>query len=134
MMKSVDVVAALVWDKGRFLICQRPAHKARGLLWEFPGGKVEEVETHPQALKREIREELDAEIRVNGLFCKLTHEYPDLVVNLYVYEAELEKGSTIHLLEHNASGWIAPGEIGSYDFCPADETVLEIIKQRSAKS
>lgn len=131
MTKRVDVVAALVWDKGRFLICQRPARKARGLLWEFPGGKVETGETHAQALQREIKEELDAEISVGGLFCRLTHNYPDLTVDLYVYEAVLES-EMIRLLEHNAAEWITPGEIDNYSFCPADETVLDKIKQRSA--
>ena len=59
MSKShIEVVAALIWDKDKFLICQRPAHKARGLLWEFVGGKVEQGETKAQALKRECQEEL----------------------------------------------------------------------------
>ena len=131
MMKRVDVVAALVWDKGRFLICQRPARKARGLLWEFPGGKVEAGETHARALRREIKEELDAEISVGSLFCRLTHEYSDLTVDLYVYEAVLESEG-IRLMEHNAAEWITPGEIDKYSFCPADVTVLDKIKQRSA--
>ena len=59
-----EVVAALIWDKGKFMICQRPAHKARGLLWEFVGGKVEPGETRAQALIRECREELDITLAV----------------------------------------------------------------------
>ncbi|MCR4620843.1 MAG: (deoxy)nucleoside triphosphate pyrophosphohydrolase [Clostridiales bacterium] len=131
MTNTVDVVAALVWDAGRFLICQRPPQKARGLLWEFPGGKVEKGETREQALKREMKEELDADIRVKGLFCALTHVYPDLSVNLFVYEAELTC-DRLRMLEHNAINWIKPAEIEQYTFCPADEGVLNIIKQRSA--
>lgn len=61
-----EVVAALIWDQNKFMICQRPAHKARGLLWEFVGGKVEPGESKEQALIRECREELAVTLRVGG--------------------------------------------------------------------
>ncbi len=129
-MKIVNVAAAIVIEDGRVFATQRGYGPWKD-WWEFPGGKVEAGETHARALRREIKEELDAEISVGSLFCRLTHEYPDLTVDLYVYEAVLESEG-IRLMEHNAAEWITPGEIDNYSFCPADETVLDKIKQRSA--
>ena len=71
----VEVVAALIWENDKFMICQRPAHKARGLLWEFVGGKVEPGETKEQALIRECREELNITLSVGDVFMEVTHEY-----------------------------------------------------------
>lgn len=119
----VDVVAALIWDGDRFLICQRPAHKARGLLWEFVGGKVEPGETKAQALVRECREELDILVDVGDVFMELTHAYPDITVRLTLFRARIA-GGTPKLLEHNAIAWITPAEIPGYDFCPADAAIL----------
>ena len=90
-MKITEVVAALIWNEGRFMICQRPAHKARGLLWEFAGGKVEAGETREQALIRECREELDVELAVEDVFMDVVHEYPDLTVHLTLFNASIEK-------------------------------------------
>ena len=92
MARTIEVVAALIWRSGRFLACQRPPHKARALLWEFPGGKIEPGESGPEALVRECREELDADIRVLGAFMDVTHAYPDLTVHLTLYESELASG------------------------------------------
>ena len=124
----VDVVAALIWDDDRFLACQRPAHKARGLLWEFVGGKVEPGETHAQALIRECREELDITVRVGDLFMELVHEYPDLTVRLSLYHAVIAEG-TPQKLEHHDIRWITPGEIDGLEFCPADKDILKRIKE-----
>ena len=123
-----DVVAALIWDGDRFLACQRPAHKARGLLWEFVGGKVEPGETHAQALIRECREELDIEVRVGELFMELTHEYPDLTVRLSLYHACIASG-TPQKLEHHDLRWLLPSEVDDYVFCPADKDILNRIKE-----
>ena len=79
-----EVVAALIWKGNQFMICQRPAHKARGLLWEFVGGKVEPGETKQQALIRECREELAVTLDVGDVFMEVTHEYPDLRVRCTV--------------------------------------------------
>ena len=87
-----EVVAALIWDGDRFLICQRPAHKARGLLWEFVGGKVEPGETKEDALIRECREELDITLSVGDVFMEVTHEYPDLTVYLTLFHARIAAG------------------------------------------
>ncbi|HAG57152.1 MAG TPA: 8-oxo-dGTP diphosphatase MutT [Ruminococcaceae bacterium] len=122
-----EVVAALIWEEGRFLICQRPAHKARGLLWEFVGGKVEPGETKPEALIRECREELAVTVAVGDVFMELTHTYPDLTVHLTLFHAKIESG-TPQLLEHNDIRWIRAEQISQYDFCPADEEILQALQ------
>ena len=127
----VEVVAALIRDNGKFLICQRPAHKARGLLWEFAGGKIEEGERGEDALKRECREELGIEVSAGEIFIEVTHKYPDICVHLTVYNARITEG-TPKLLEHAALKWITPEEIKFYNFCPADDKILKkILKERS---
>ena len=91
----VEVVAALVHDTEnprRFLICQRPAHKARGLLWEFVGGKVEPGETKREALARECREELGVAVSVGDVYMELTHDYPDLTIRLTLFHAKITDG------------------------------------------
>ena len=123
-----DVVAALIWEGDRFLACQRPAHKARGLLWEFVGGKVEPGETHAQALIRECREELGITVGVGDLFMELTHEYPDLTVRLSLYHAVIEAGVP-QKLEHHDLRWMLPSEVDVFSFCPADEDILKRIKE-----
>ena len=121
-----QVVAALIWDGGRFMICQRPAHKARGLLWEFVGGKLEPGETKQAALIRECREELAVELTVGEVFMQVLHEYPDITVELTLFHAVIAQGVP-QKLEHNDIRWITPAEISNYDFCPADVEILERI-------
>ena len=122
-----DVVAALIWEGDRFLACQRPAHKARGLLWEFVGGKVEPGESREEALIRECREELDITIAPRDVFLTVIHEYPDLTVRLTLFNASIVSG-TPKLLEHNDLRWITVQEIDSLEFCPADEEILKKLK------
>lgn len=126
-MKVTEVVAALIWQGDRFMICQRPAHKARGLLWEFVGGKVEPGETGEEALIRECREELNVTVAVGDVFMDVLHAYPDLTVHLVLYHACIEAGIP-EKLEHNDIRFILPEEIDSYDFCPADEEILIRLK------
>ena len=123
-----EVVAALIWRGERFLACQRPAHKARGLLWEFVGGKVEPGETREQALVRECREELDVTVVPGEVFMEVVHEYPDQTVHLTLFHAALPKGEP-KALEHNDLRWITVQEIDQLSFCPADEVILERLKQ-----
>ena len=123
-----EVVAALIRDGERFFICQRPAHKARGLLWEFVGGKVEPGETPEAALVRECREELGVTVAVGNKFMDVVHEYPDLTVHLTLFEASIADGIP-QKLEHNAFAWITAGEIPEYNFCPADTTILQKIRE-----
>ncbi len=127
-----EVVAALIWADEKFMICQRPANKARGLLWEFVGGKVEAGETKEQALIRECREELDVTLSVGEVFMDVVHEYPDLTVHLTLFNATIFEGIP-KKLEHNDIKWIMPAEIPNYDFCPADEEILEKIKKYYGK-
>ena len=118
-----EVVAALIWEGERFMICQRPAQKARGLLWEFVGGKVEPGETKQQALIRECQEELAVTVVPQDVFMDVVHEYPDLTVHLTLFNAVIAEGVP-QKLEHNDIQWITVEEIGNYEFCPADETIL----------
>ena len=123
-----EVVAALIWEGDKFMICQRPAHKARGLLWEFVGGKVEMGETKERALIRECREELAVTVAPRDVFMDVVHEYPDLTVHLTLFNASIAEG-TPKMLEHNDIQWITVGEIDNYAFCPADETILARLKE-----
>ncbi len=132
-MKTItEVVAALIWEGDRFLICQRPAHKARGLLWEFVGGKVEPGETKQAALIRECREELAVEISVGSIFTDVLHQYPDLTVHLTLFHAAIASG-TPKLLEHADLRWITPAQIPDFDFCPADVEILAKIASSQAQ-
>ena len=123
-----DVVAALIWEHDKFMICQRPAHKARVLLWEFVGGKVEPGETMADALIRECREELDIMVNVGEIYTQVVHEYPDIQIRLTLCHCTVAAG-TPKLLEHNDLRWIHPSQIPEFDFCPADVDILEKIKQ-----
>ena len=124
-----EVVAALIWEGEKFMICRRPAHKARGLLWEFVGGKVEPGETKEQALVRECREELAITVAVGSVFTEVTHVYPDLTIHLTLFNARIAEG-TPQKLEHSDIRWITPAEIGKYEFCPADEEILGQIREK----
>ena len=122
-----EVVAALIWAQDKFMICQRSAHKARGLLWEFVGGKVEPGETNEHALIRECQEELAITLDVGEVFMDVVHEYPDLTVHLTLFHATIHEG-TPQKLEHNDIRWITVDEIDQYAFCPADEEILRRLK------
>ena len=123
-----EVVAALIWEGDRFLIGQRPEHKARGLLWEFVGGKIEPGESKEQALIRECREELDVEIQVGDVFLEVTHEYTDLTVHLTLFHASIVRRIP-QKLEHQDLRWITPQEIENYAFCPADQVILDKLRR-----
>lgn len=109
------------------MICQRPAQKAKGLLWEFVGGKVEPGETKEQALIRECQEELAVTLDVGDVFMDVIRKYPDLTVQLTLFNASIQLGIP-QKLEHNDIRWITVYEIDRYDFCPADEEILTRLK------
>ena len=126
-MSTTEVVAALIWKGDRFMICQRPPYKARGLLWEFVGGKVEPGESREEALVRECQEELDITVSVGDVFTDVTHVYPDISIHLTLFHAMIAKG-TPRLLEHFDLRWILPSEIDAFEFCPADREILEKLR------
>ncbi len=128
MKKITEVVAALIWDDDKFMICQRPIQKARALLWEFVGGKVEAGETKEKALIRECREELSVELSVGDVFMSVIHEYPDINVRLTLFNTTIKDGVP-QKLEHNDIKWITKEEIPQYDFCPADAEILKRIAE-----
>lgn len=128
-----EVVAALIWHGERFMICQRPAHKARGMLWEFVGGKVKPGESKEQALVRECREELAVEVAVGDIFLEVTHTYPDITVHLTLFHASIVQGVP-QKLEHNDIRYITVDEIPQYEFCPADEVILQKLRQEGGRS
>lgn len=123
-----EVVAALILEQGRFLICRRPAGKSQALLWEFVGGKVEPGETKEQALVRECREELGITIDTGEVFMQVVHEYPDMTVHLTLYQVQIIAGRP-QMLEHCALAWVTPEEIKNYEFCPADQPILAQIQK-----
>ena len=125
-MGVTEVVAALIRQGNTFMICQRPRHKARGLLWEFVGGKVEKGETKAEALVRECREELAVTVSVGEIFMEVDHVYPDLTVHLTLFNASIAEG-TPQLLEHEDLRFITKEEIPDFAFCPADEEILKKI-------
>ena len=129
--RIIEVVAALIWRGDRFQACQRPPEKARGLLWEFVGGKVETGESGPEALVRDCREELDVTLDVGCAFMDVTHEYPDLTVHLTLYEAEIAQGEP-KMLEHHDIRWVTVQEMDDLEFCPADQVFLQEIRKRRA--
>jgi 8-oxo-dGTP diphosphatase len=128
----VEVVAGLIWKEGKFMICQRPENKARALLWEFVGGKVERGESREDALIRECKEELDVTVKPIDVFCTVDHVYPDITIRLILFNAEIVEGEP-KMLEHNDLKWITAEEIDNYQFCPADKEILERIKCSTAR-
>lgn len=125
---KITVVAALIWQEGKFLVCRRPEGKSRALLWEFVGGKVEKGETKQQALVRECMEELAISVEVGKQYCHLVHVYDDVTVDLTLFHAIITHGTPV-LLEHAELRWITPNQTDELDFCPADTPILKKIKE-----
>lgn len=126
----VQVVAALIWQGDKFMICQRPVNKTRALEWEFVGGKAEKGETLEEALIRECHEEIGATVSVGDIFMELDHVYPDIAIHLTLFNCKIAEGA-VQKLEHNDIRFITPDEISQYNFCPADKEILaKIIAER----
>ena len=122
----IEVVAGIIYKDGKFLIAQRSLKKAQGGLWEFPGGKVEPEETKENALIREIKEEFNADIRVDGYVGENIHHYPEKDIKLMFYKATL-LSDTITLNEREDDKWITREDKYKYEFAGADEMVFELI-------
>lgn len=125
-MKRIEVVAAIIRKEGRIFATQRGYGEWKD-WWEFPGGKMEPGETPEEALKREIREELSTEIRVDELLCTVEYDYPKFHLMLHCYLCSLVT-EALHLNEHEAARWLANDELDSVKWLPADREVIEKIK------
>lgn len=123
-MNTIEVTAAVIRQDDKFLICQRAPEKSCGLLWEFPGGKIEPGETGEACIVRECREELGVEVFVERELEELYQEYPEQIVHLYFYLCQIKNG-VVDRREHKAIAWITKDQIESYMFCPADKKFLE---------
>jgi len=122
-VRTIRVVAAVIESEGRYLITQRRPAAVLPLLWEFPGGRVEESETDSIALKREVSHRLGVEIDVGQLISFVSHPYERYVVDLYLYECRIQSGELSPLAVH-AFKWVTSDEFDRYPFTPADEASM----------
>ena len=125
--KHIEVAAAIIVDKGKIFATQRGYGEFKD-GWEFPGGKIEQGETPKQALKREIREELDTEIEVGELFDTVEYDYPDFHLTLYCFLCAIKSGELV-LKEHEAAKWRTGESLDSVEWLPADIGVIEKLKE-----
>ena len=124
--KMIEVVAGVIYKEDKFLIAQRNLKKAQGGFWEFPGGKLEKNETYEDALKREIKEEFNADIKVDKYIGENIHHYPDRDIKLVFYKATL-LSDNIELLEHEDYKWITKDDKDKFEFAGADIKVFDMI-------
>ncbi|HEY3816759.1 MAG TPA: (deoxy)nucleoside triphosphate pyrophosphohydrolase [Polyangiaceae bacterium] len=122
--RTIRVVAAVLEKDGRYLITQRRATAVLPLMWEFPGGRVEDGETDAHALKREVRHRLGAEIEVGKLISFVSHPYEHYVVDLFLYECTLLGDKTLEGRNVNAFQWVTSAEFDQFPFTPADEASM----------
>ena len=122
----IEVTAAVIRDNGKFLICQRPKGKNCELLWEFPGGKVQENETEELAIEREIKEEFEMDIKVIRFLTNNVCEYPKKTIDLRLYECKFLAGE-FHLHDHSEYQFVDRKEIIKFDLCPADIPLAKYI-------
>ena len=126
-MKTVEVVAAIILNDGKVFATQRGYGGFKG-WWEFPGGKIEAGESPEEALVREIREELEAEIKVGELFETVEWDYPDFHLTMHCYICSL-MSETLHLNEHEAALWLGRENLHSVKWLPADEELISLIEK-----
>ncbi len=129
MKKHIQVAAALIFDNGKLLATKRGdspyayvAHK-----YEFAGGKIEHGESGEAAVKRELKEELDMEVRVGNLYACETYEYPDFIITLWLYECDML--SSFALKEHESYRWFSPSELDADEWAPADAEIVNALKR-----
>ena len=128
----VKVVAGVIERDGKVFIVRRMKGDKLGNKWEFPGGKLESGETPEEALRRELREELDVETEVGAFICSSTYEYPHITVELLAYRVRLLSGEiTLHV--HDASLWVAPGGLDAFDFPAANQAIIGELKKKGVK-
>jgi 8-oxo-dGTP diphosphatase len=121
-MKTVIVTASLIIEQGKVLVTQRKKNSSHGLLWEFPGGKVKEGEDPREALRRELKEELDVEVEVGMIFDAVFYSYPEYPILLLVYRCRIEKGSLKPIGCHDLR-WVTLKELEKLAMPPADDPI-----------
>ena len=126
--KSIEVVAAVIMKDDKLFATQR-GYGAYKDKWEFPGGKIEPDETREHALAREIREELDTDIKVEDYLCTVEYDYPEFHLIMHCFMCNVISGK-LTLLEHEDAKWLAKEEIWSVDWLPADVEVIKAIENR----
>ena len=131
-MKRILVVAAFWQRRGRIFLAKRPHNKARGGLWEFPGGKVEKGETPEEALARELREELGLEVQVGQRLAALDYDYPDVAINLVCHQISA-LGNPLPQ-EGQEGGWFLPKELETLELAPADRLLWQRLKETLEKA
>src|SRR5580693_8257336 len=124
--RTIRVVAAVLEKDGRYLITQRRATAVLPLMWEFPGGRVEDGETDTHALKREVRHRLGGDIEVGKLISFVSHPYEHYVIDLFLYECVLQN-ATLEAHNVNAYKWVTSAEFDQYPFTPADEASMNTL-------
>lgn len=126
-MKRIEVVAGIIKDGNKIFATQRGYGEQKG-FWEFPGGKMECGETPQQALERELKEELAIHVNVGDFLCTVEHDYPAFHLTMHCYFCTIVGGKAPELLEHEAAKWLAPAELHSVDWLPADIKAVEAIE------
>ena len=121
-MKKIEVVAAIIYNDGAYFATQRGYGEFEG-MWEFPGGKIEPGESHHEALKREIREELDVDIHVGERLCTVEYDYPTFHLTMHCYFCSIANGE-VELLEHKSARWLRRDELNEVEWLPADVSVV----------
>lgn len=128
MKKKIEVVAAVIEKNGKIFCAKRPNKGEVALKWEFPGGKIEENETHQEALIREIKEELNSKIVVNELITTVYHEYKAFTLTMHAYYCTLLEGF-LKSNEHIETKWVEKEELDSLDWAPADFPIIMKLKE-----
>lgn len=128
-MKTVEVVAAVIKKEDAIFATQRGYGDFAG-GWEFPGGKVEPGETPEQAIVREIQEELETTVAVDGFLTTVDYDYPTFHLTMHCYVCHVSEGR-LHLLEHSAAKWLTLDAIDSVEWLPADVAVVEAIRAQN---
>tara|TARA_B100001971_G_C17841543_1_gene358845 strand:+ start:87 stop:473 length:387 start_codon:yes stop_codon:yes gene_type:complete len=127
----VTVIAGIIEKDNKILIGRRgPGEKLSG-LWEFPGGKLEDGETHQECLKRELKEEMGIDVKINDLVSEYVYEYPHISYQLYFYSVNQFEGE-LQFHTHDKIEWVIPEQFDKYDFLPGDEPILDTIRNKDA--
>ena len=127
-MKRIEVVAGIIKDGDKIFATQRGYGEQKG-FWEFPGGKMEAGETPQQALARELKEELAIDVNVGDFLCTVEHDYPAFHLTMHCYFCKIADGKAPELLEHEAARWLAPVDLYSINWLPADVKVVAALEK-----